>query len=179
MLFDNGDQYMRSRHQVRTVPHLKAFAEDVARQSSNIYQKTLSSRWIERESGSISTDLISPSAANQVGTLGALRDASTGSQAIEASTIRPLLEIPTYKKNAEASEIKSKSQTDIIPSPSIAPPGYNELTQADGCDTPNRPVGTILGVSSPASAPKAKVQVSKTTVGVVGVLVGAAFCNVM
>lgn len=91
--------------------------------------------------------------------------------------------IPDKDKKQTAS-VDPTEDRDSLQSPHTAPPSYNDLlgvSTTNVAKVPTHPIGTVLGqeTSSDTAAKAHDIKVSKTTVGIVGVFVGAALCNVM
>lgn len=85
----------------------------------------------------------------------------------------------TGEDDTKTAAVSPDENRDALPSPETAPPSYNDLVPIDRM--PGHPIGTIVGQegATETATKSQEIKVSKTTVGVVGVLVGAALCNVM
>lgn len=184
VLFHNGGQYLNARTQARTDPQLKAFAADIIRQSPNKYQRSLSSRWTDQGSGSISTAVFSPSNTNSERDYGASRNAAASAQTLERlavleEAVAVKLTPPLSPDEAHTKTTSPSLEQDhgMLPWPNTAPPSYTDLVLNT---VESQPIGTMIGqMSTNPPTESHDINVSKTVVGVMGVLVGAAVCSAM
>lgn len=153
--------------------------EEVFRETSHNNGRTANLGWSLSSENNASATIFSPPETATRPT--AANEREKGPTATAAADETKTLAISSDRAEpvSDSSQIAAKDALDTLPSPNTAPPSYDELGRKDATvDAARNPIGTVLPDTIP---PKKKDSgpVSKTTVGVVGVLIGAAVCNVM